>query len=236
MSILSTDSYPHLLRFWPSRDQHLQGQQHWAAGLSHLARPGEVLAQKSQGMLFLAVAVAPMGLAAWCLKVVGSTESGESLLQPLESRALQILHVADLDDWLSLPVKPVLKSANGPLLLQQVGGPLKLPHARIKQGLALSCQQCKDLLKVLQVPFKSNQSRASLLQLILDFYLDTEEEKQEARCKMDAALLPQELQHDDDGSDYEDLLGLVEENANQGEHGLSRIFLHSSWGSRAMQV
>ena len=205
MSILSTDSYPHLLRFWPSRDQHLQGQQHWAAGLSHLARPGEVLAQKSQGMLFLAVAVAPMGLAAWCLRV-------------------QILHVADLDDWLSLPVKPVLKSANGPLLLQQVGGPLKLPHARIKQGLALSCQQCKDLLKVLQVPFKSNQSRASLLQLILDVYLDTEEEKQEARCKMDAALLPQELQHDDDGSDYEDLLGLVEENANQGEHGLSRIF------------
>ena len=124
-----------------------------------------------------------------------------------------------------------LGGPTGPVHLQQVAEAMQVPQARIKEGLTLSCQQCKDLLRALNVPFKSNQSRASLLQLVLEFFLDTEDEKQEARQKMDAAMLPTELQ-DDDGFDYEDLLGLVEENANQGQfvyNFFSSPFLLEAW-------
>ena len=176
--------------------------------------PGEVVASQSKAAIFMVVAVSNFSFLGWELTVVHSDpDTGFSAFRPHRNlTALHWLHVCDVDDWLTVPVQP---KVDGHLLLQQTHAAVSLPMARIQQGLNLTVAQCKDLLKLLGVPFASNLSREKLHNLIFDFYLTSEEDKEHARKQMGFALEP-EMQQDDD-SDYEDLLDLMEDEQNAGD-------------------
>ncbi|CAE7263564.1 unnamed protein product [Symbiodinium sp. CCMP2592] len=224
---------------WPSTTQQMEWQQvvatEWflcymqdgdkfAAGpnsawLSVLAgAAGEVVACQRAGEIMLILAVGSYGFAAWDLELAAGvrTAAGMSAFRPYRHNAIRFHHITELEDWVSVPVKPGLSGPHGPLHLEQTSEAMSLPLARIHAGLNLTCKQCQDLLALFKVNFRKNQSRASLHGLILDLFLETEHEKEEARRKMAACLLPQEEEHAED-SDMEELLEQLEDLENQGD-------------------
>ncbi|CAE7304304.1 unnamed protein product [Symbiodinium sp. CCMP2592] len=219
---------------WPSTTQQMEWQQvvatEWflcymqdedkfAAGpnsawLSVLAgAPGEVVACQSAGEIMLILAVGSYGFVAWDLELAAGvrTDAGMSTFRPYRHNAIRFHHITELEDWVSVPVKPACLARTARCTWNR---PLR--PCRIHAGLNLTCKQCQDLLALFKVNFRKNQSRASLHGLILELFLETEHEKQEGRRKMAACLLPQEEEHAED-SDMEELLEQVEDLENQGD-------------------
>ena len=180
-----------------------------------LGNEGHVVASVSEGRAMLVLAKSHFSFLAWDLEVVGSTETDDhfSIMKPYRRSSLHWHHVTNLDNWVEVPVKPVLLGATGPLALEQIAGALFLPYARIAEGLSLTNAQCKFLLGFLKVPHKKNESREVLHNRLLDYYLETEADKAEARRKM-GQHMADEAEDDQsaaDDTDYEDLLHFVEE-------------------------
>ena len=177
-----------LYHAWPQKESFDSGLS--AAWLTTLVKPGEVVVCKSLPRLVLVLAKASFAFAGWDLQIWEG--SNGDVFRPVRSMGLHWHFVHDLEDWLNLPVKPGLAGPHGPMQLVQVGEPLSLPMARIKQGLSLSCQQAKDLLKLHQVPFKGNASRATLHMLLLDFFLglQTQKRNNKPRTKWSRTWLP----------------------------------------------
>ena len=199
--------------YWPNKRLFASGAN--TAWLSTLVgSPGQVVAEEKHGRIFLVLAVGAYGFGAWELQVVGKAATGFSVFRPNQNMSISFLHITDLDHWVSVPVKPCLADTHGPLQLEQTSAAMDLATARIQEGISLTCQQAKDLLNLLGVQFRGNMSRASLLGLLLDYFLDTEAERDEARAKMKLASIP--VDDDEYDSDYEELIGALEDNANAG--------------------
>ena len=149
----------------------------WLSSL--VGRPGDVVAQQSSARILLILAVADFTFAAWDLEVLPSREGQEDrlLLCPYRNCAIDFHHVIDLADWLWIPRKPCLQGRFGPLVLEQQAEPLSLAMAELERGLALSVQQCKDLLQALGVSLKGlkARSRADFQNLLVDCLVESEE-------------------------------------------------------------
>ena len=209
-----------LFHAWPQRSSFAGLSAAWLTTL--VGKPGSVVVSKTESRIILVLAKSTYAFAGWDLEICPGTEG--DAFRPTRSMALHWHFAHDLDSWLSLPVKPGLSGPHGPLQLVQVGEPTSLPMARIGEGLSLTCQQAKDLLKLHQLPSKGNASRSSLHMLLLDFYLGEADskEKQAAKDKMAQNLVPQEEVSDDNMSEYAELLERLEDTANQGDPDIKR--------------
>ena len=199
--------------YWPNKHLFASGAN--TAWLSTLAgAPGQAVAEEKHGRIFLILAVGAYGFVGWQLEFVGKAATGFSVFRPVQDMSINFLHVTDLDDWVSVPVKPCLADTHGPVQLEQTSAAMDLATARMQEGINLTCQQAKDLLKLLGVQFRGNMSRASLLGLLLDYFLDTEAEKNAARAKMKLAAIAVDDEELD--SDYEELIGALQDSGNAG--------------------
>ena len=182
--------------------------------------PGQVVVNVKEHSLVLIFAVVSFSFLGWNLEVVEGGDNGNSIFSPSRHFALKFFHVPNLQDWLSVPCLPILGGQTGPLRLQQQGQAMESMFARIEEGLNMSVQAAKDLLRHLEIPFKGNASRSTLLHMIVDAFLQKTDERQEAYLKMGQAMNPKLV--DDDDSDYEALLEHVEQNENQGDADLKQ--------------
>ena len=175
------------LHYWPRRQHYCDQGGSNAAWLSCLVgSAGEVVACKSTSRILLVLASGKYAFAAWDLEPVpGSAAKHDEhrQFQLVRAFSLHFHWVTDLKNWVAVPVKPMLAAEKGPLVLQQTGPAMDLILRRVEVGLNLTVQQCKDLLRLMGVEFKQNQSRASLHNLLLDVMLQTAEEKNQARIR-----------------------------------------------------
>ena len=178
----------------------------------------------------MVVAKSPFNFLAWEAHVVGHTEDGFVKAGLCESASSLSWHsVSDLQDWLSIPARPVLQNVFGPLILEQTSGAMDLPHARIAQGLDLTIKQCVTVLKHYgQTP--AGKSKMDLYKQIFALFLESQEEQDDAlhrstmgkKAKNAANAEGEEEEEDEDFSDYEDLPEQAEETGNLGDPDLKR--------------
>lgn len=176
--------------------------------------PGSIVASRQSGVMLMVVAKSPFNFLAWEAHVVGHTEDGFVKAGLCESASSLSWHsVSDLQDWLSIPTRPVLQNVFGPLILEQTSGAMDLPHARIAQGLDLTIKQCVTVLKHYgQTP--AGKSKMDLYKQIFALFLESQEEQDDAmhrstmgkKAKNAANAEGEEEEEDEDFSDYEDLL------------------------------
>ncbi|CAE6958908.1 unnamed protein product [Symbiodinium sp. CCMP2456] len=192
----------------------------WQSALA--GRPGDVLACSSQSKCLLVLATASHAFVAWDLQI-DSCSDGFFTFKPARQFSLAFHFITDMNDWIWMPVRPRLAGPRGPLVLQQTGSGMSLPLARIAEGLDLTVALCQKLLSFLNIPYKKNMSRENLVNLLLDHYLVSDEQKADARKKMGLALQPDDIDDaDGDASDYEELLDMVQDNENFADPDLKQ--------------
>ena len=143
----------------------------------------------------------------------------------LNRTALQILHADSLDAWVDVPVKPAEVQEFGPMVFQQVENARHLACPRIEQGLALTVARCKDVLFESGIILPGQPSRLEAYTAIFDTYLNTNEEKERAMSRSACKAVPQDPEGDDDdelGSNFEELLDLVEGIENTGDPNIKQ--------------
>lgn len=186
--------------------------------------PGTIVACRQSGVLLMVIVRSPFNFLGWEASVVGHTEDGFLKAELyLSTSALSWHSVEDLQDWLSIPTRPVLQNAFGPLILVQTSEALDLPHARIAEGLDLTVKQCLTVLAHYGQK-AAGKSEMELYMQIFSMFLDSEAEQQEAlkksnmgKSKKAADEEQEEGEEQEDLSDYEDLLEQIEETGNLGD-------------------
>ena len=144
---------------------HSEGHSVNAAWLTSLMDAGCVAACRSTSQLLLLLAVSQYTYAAWTLEIFRQEETGMVLI-PCKAFSLTFGHVLNLEDWVTIPVKPALRGTL--MVLVQTGQPLSLAEAKLQAGAQLTVQQCKDLLQALGVSWKGAKTRADYLDLLVD--------------------------------------------------------------------
>ena len=147
----------------------------WLTSL--VGKPGQVVANRASSRILLSLAVADFTFLAWDLQVQPRAEDEMLRLRPCRHFALACHHVYKLHDWLAVPCRPCLEGEAGPLMLEQVADAISLPVAKIHEGLNLTVQQCKDLLKALGISWQGLKlkTRADFHNLLVDSLLESEE-------------------------------------------------------------
>ena len=194
------------------------------AWLTNLVSAGDLVACNSQGRAFLVLASATHAFAGWEVEVRETSFCGDlPAFQVRKDFSLSFQHVCDSEDWVSVPYAPALAGEHGPVVLQQSAPARHLVCQRIAKGLCLTVEQCKELLKTYNVAFKGNASRATLHELVLDRFLESQDEKDAAMKKMKLLADSEEVESNAaDDTDYEDLLDALDANEMQGDPDLKK--------------
>ena len=150
---------------------HSEGHSVNAAWLTSLMDAGCVAACRSTSQLLLLLAVSQYTYAAWTLEIFRQKESGMVLI-PCKAFSLTFGHVVNLEDWVTIPVKPALRGTL--MVLVQTGPPLSVPEAKLQSGVQLTVQQCKDLLQALGITVKGAKTRADYLNFLVDSLFTSE--------------------------------------------------------------
>ncbi len=178
--------------------------------------PGSLVAAKHESTLILVIASSIFNFLGWRAHVVGEVDGYNQIQICQGPGSLAWFSVGCLEDWLSVPAKPMLQNRYGPLVLLQTGSPLDLLHARVLEGLSLTNKQAEFVLKHYGQKPEGKLKRTLYMQ-IFELFLDSMEDREAAlkrsNCNTnandDAGLID-----DDDLSDYQDLLDFVEECGN----------------------
>lgn len=183
--------------------------------------PGSLLASNKESCVVMVVAVSTFNFLGWTAHVTGEVDGFNQVQLCHGPQALQWFYIEDLDEWLSIPAKPVLQNRYGPLVLLQTGQPLPLLHARILQGLALTNKQAETVLKHYQQKPQGKAKKALYMQLF-ELFLESPEEMEEALKRSNCNVKEAEEESVGDLSDYQDLLDFVEEAGNLGDPELKQ--------------
>eukprot|EP00438_Fugacium_kawagutii_P030972 Skav203548 [mRNA] locus=scaffold3576:25249:29754:+ [translate_table: standard] len=139
-----------LFYFWNNDMEELQGQSCNAAWVSFLARPGSILAQKSKGFLIKVLASAEFGFVGMRVEVRQARNHQRCYCCSQGRDMVQFFYIWDLDDWLDVPVEPILLGGNsGPIGWVPTGeAPLPLHLAALVCGHNMTFQQALGLLRM----------------------------------------------------------------------------------------
>ena len=178
-----------------------------------IGKPGSIVANQIEGMVFLVIALGPLNFLAWHLSVFDKDENNLLSLEVCKGvHAFSWQPVDDLADWLAVPAKGALRNRFGPLVFQQVSDAVPLPEARIAEGLSLTVAQCQVVLRQFgQVPV--SKKKADLYKQIIELFVDGAEEQKKA-LDMSDLTKPKVTEDDSDLSELEDLLDHVEDAGN----------------------
>eukprot|EP00438_Fugacium_kawagutii_P012976 Skav229746 [mRNA] locus=scaffold1287:489257:493660:+ [translate_table: standard] len=147
-----------------------------ASWLSTLARPGATLAQRSSGILLRVMAAGDFGFMGHLMQV--GTLKGAPIYELLPARESVGWHyVLALEDWLEVPVQPLLRGEDkGPVVWAQAGEPLPLHWAALVNGHRITFDRMKALLKLMGASMPPGQASKKklhehLIQVILPEHL-----------------------------------------------------------------
>ena len=95
-------------------------------------KPGSVIASQSLSVVCIVLSKASSGILTWELEPMAGKDPTTYRCIPKDT-ALQFHHIVDLEDWLDIPVKPVLLNQHGSLVLEKLAHQchLQLPESRV---------------------------------------------------------------------------------------------------------
>ena len=179
-----------------------------SAWLSTFAQTGWIMACRSTSSLCVVLGVGAWAFTSWELEVLPVDDDSTFFKCCQSKTALQFHHMTDLGDWLVVPWVPQL--VQNKILFKQAGEPVTVLECLVKDGLTLTVQQCKDLLKFLQVKHPGNLSRAELYGLIIEAVLEPGEARDGA-LKKSLASPEEDNASESNASDYEDIIDALKE-------------------------
>ena len=125
-----------------------------------------------------------------------------------------IKHITKLADWTRIPVAAHLENDFGALVLKQVGPHVPILRGLVQDGLDLTVSQVKKLLAAHDIYLPGQPSKQECYQALIDIVAESEDEKKDF---MNRSSLKLKEQDDGEESDYEELLNLVSEDAENRE-------------------
>ena len=177
---------------------------------------GTVLLSDSQGLALLVLAKGMHGFTAWILEPL--QVCGARAFKPIDRpEGLVVQHITQIDAWQDIPCKPVLLNSHGALILMQDGPPVPLPVARIHAGLNLTVKQCKQILLSRNIKLKGTPSKAEVYKALIAEFIEDESARDKLLALSTAKMKEEGEEPEDQLSDYEDLLDLVEEDCNHDD-------------------
>ena len=187
----------------------LQGHWHAKCHLNCLAgKPGTLIASSSKGLVCMVLSKTSSGVLTWAMERIPDKEPTTFKCITTDT-ALQFQHICSLDEWLEIPIKPILHNQHGGLVLQQSGPPLPLAVARIQSGLDLVVRGAKEALAACGVTLPGQPSKATVYKALVEQFVAGAPEVEELLALSSAKMKDEE--DDDKLSDYQDLLDLIEE-------------------------
>eukprot|EP00438_Fugacium_kawagutii_P020973 Skav206113 [mRNA] locus=scaffold3261:44575:49089:+ [translate_table: standard] len=182
-----------------------------------LASPGQILVQKSTNLVIMVVASAEFSFLGVSMEVREALHGLRTFHCILERHAIAFHHIAELEDWMSLPAEPCLTNAEGtrgPVGWKQTGDPLLVDAAALINGCPLTFQQLKDLLRETGVNLPKQPSKKSVAELLISIIVP--EEMQEVARAHFQGKGPKNKEEDDGmDSDLSEVLSeLAQDDAN----------------------
>ena len=178
---------------------------------------GSVVTCSSQGLAIMVLAKSGHGFVGWVLEVVSkcipseSTDTEQILFRPSPTKhGLVIKEITSLEDWLHIPVEPILEGDHAALVLKQVGDAMPLLRSKLMTGLDLTVTQVKLVLQSLGIFLKGAPSKAECYSALANAVAGNQQEA-EGFLKMSALKKPAEEEDQEDLQEYSELLDLMEE-------------------------
>eukprot|EP00434_Breviolum_minutum_P044462 symbB.v1.2.039714.t1/scaffold6743.1/size15823/2 len=178
---------------------------------------GSVVTCSSQGLAIMVLAKSGHGFVGWVLEVVSkcipseSTDTEQILFRPSPTKhGLVIKEITSLEDWLHIPVEPILEGDHAALVLKQVGDAMPLLRLKLMTGLDLTVTQVKLVLQSLGIFLKGAPSKAECYSALANAVAGNQQEA-EGFLKMSALKKPAEEEDQEDLQEYSELLDLMEE-------------------------
>ena len=109
------------------------------------------------------------------------------------------------------PVTTVLENEHGALILKQVGEPMPLVKARLHNGLDLTVNEVKSVLSAHGVVLPGAPSKSDCYAKLMELHAENDLQMQEFLQKSKVKLNQGDLEEEDRVSEYEELLGMIEE-------------------------
>lgn len=178
-----------------------------------VGKAGDLVAHRDSGRLLMVVVVGQYSFLAWDLEVLGSNDAGYVRAGFCRGGgAIQWHFLESLEEWLSVPSKPALANKFGPMVLDQVAEPMQLLAARIDEGLSLTVNQCKLVLSLYGVQYRSSWKKRDFYMAVFSIFLSSPEEQEKALEKSNLnQAQAQDSEDEEADSEFEDLLQGVEE-------------------------
>ena len=181
--------------------------------------PGSIIANEAKSLVCMVLGASKSGFLAWLLEPVtgqGIGKDDKAFACIKDKSALQFHHITKLDEWVGIPTEPVLLNSHGSLIMVVCGSTTPLPLLRCQVGLDLTVAQCLEVLRAANVHLKGQPSKATVYSAFIDTFVPSHD-REEALAKSKATFL-QDEENDDRLSDYQEILGMIEEDThNQGD-------------------
>ena len=182
--------------------------------------PGSIIANEAKSLVCMVLGASKSGFLAWLLEPVtgqGIGKDDKAFACIKDKSALQFHHITKLDEWVGIPTEPALLNSHGSLIMVVCGGNTPLPLLRCQVGLDLTVAQCLEVLRAANVYLKGQPSKATVYSAFIDTFVPSHD-REEALAKSKATFLQDEENDDDRLSDYQEILGMIEEDThNQGD-------------------
>ena len=182
--------------------------------------PGSIIANEAKSLVCMVLGASKSGFLAWLLEPVtgqGIDKDDKVYACIKDKSALQFHHITELDEWVGIPTEPALLNSHGSLVMVVCGDPTPLPLLRCQVGLDLTVAQCLEVLRAANVYLKGQPSKATVYSAFIDTFVPSHD-REEALAKSKATFLGDEDNDDDRLSDYQEILGMIEEDThNQGD-------------------
>ena len=173
--------------------------------------PGTVVAAKDATEALMVLCSCSFGFVGWKLEVRSQVEDCVAYSPIPKASAINVHHIVDLkaEGWVEIKVKPQTQGQHGGLLLVSDGKSEPLMIARVRSGLSLTVKQLQACLASLGKNVSAQVGKPTIIQMLIDLVLETQDERTDAAQK---ALQASDEDQDVD-SDYEALVELVQEDA-----------------------
>ena len=104
-----------------------------------------------------------------------------------------------------------MENEHGALILKQVGEPMPLVKARLHNGLDLTVKEVKSVLSAHGVVLPGAPSKSDCYAKLMELHAENDLQMQEFLQKSKVKLNQGDLEEEDRVSEYEELLGMIEE-------------------------
>ena len=179
--------------------------------------PGSIIANDAKALVCMVLGASKSGFLAWLLEPVTGQGIDKAYACIKDKSALQFHHITKLDEWVGIPAEPALLNSHGSLIMVVSGDPTPLPFLRCQVGLDLTVAQCLEVLRAANVHLSGQPSKATVYSAFIDTFVPSDG-REAALAKSKATFLQDEDNDDDRLSDYQEILGMIEEDThNQGD-------------------